>query len=164
VIAFIAAGFSETYMAFEVGLLGLALAATLFLRGERSRRLRPLLLASLCGAMLAAAIMAAAPGNAARLHAFTRPGLLADVVEPVFVAGYFLASFAVRAPVLLALLIVVPGFLLARPAGLATAGDASWAFAGRGVMIAGLALVAAAAVPSIVIGGGAPPVYRGVRV
>ena len=65
--AFIAAGLSETYAAFQTGILGLALMAVLFLMKSKSWQTGlPLLAGPLLGSLAGMAVMAFAPANAWR--------------------------------------------------------------------------------------------------
>jgi hypothetical protein len=67
VLAFIAGGFSETYLMLQVGLLGLTtLGVWFFIKGEVRSRWLPFLISSLVGSLLALAVVLAAPGNVVR--------------------------------------------------------------------------------------------------
>src|SRR5207247_9022619 len=81
-----------------------------------------------------------------------------DVFGPARLAAYFLANFAVRAPLLAALTLLLPGWLVAQPSsGANVSGGRQWVLARRLTIAFGMATAAAAALPSVVIGGGAPP-------
>lgn len=80
-IAFFAAGLSETFAALQVGLYGIGLAgAVLFLRGERAAQTILLLMAPLFSTLLMLGIMAAAPANAWRQEVMSPPDNLLLVV------------------------------------------------------------------------------------
>jgi len=76
-VAFAAGGFSETYVALQTGLLGLALVGVwLAVRGGERRAIRTLVAAALAGSLIALVVVVVAPGNAVRLGAMpARPSL-----------------------------------------------------------------------------------------
>jgi hypothetical protein len=93
-MAFGAGGFSETYAALQVVILGLALAMLFFARERNPRRQDALFLSTgLAGAILAVVVVIASPGNPARAANFPpAPGLL-DLLRISFESyGIFLSQ------------------------------------------------------------------------
>jgi hypothetical protein len=69
-LAFVAGGFSETYVTLQTALLILALIDVwLVVKGPRARSVRQLVGAALTGSLLALLVVVASPGNAVRLAA-----------------------------------------------------------------------------------------------
>ena len=96
-LAFVIGGFSETYAAFQVALLGYLLLVEWFVRGRNSVSFR-FLLAGLIGSVLATAIVVLAPGNAVRQAYYPpHPGLGALLQISVRSYGDFLIDI-VRTP------------------------------------------------------------------
>lgn len=81
-IAFFAAGFSETYAAVQMGLLGLLiLAALIFIRQKQSQRALLLLVGPMVGGLAAMAVMLGSPSNEWRQAALPPPASLIDLMR-----------------------------------------------------------------------------------
>lgn len=82
VLAFIAGGFSETYLMLQVGLLSLStLGVWFFIKREVRFRWLPFLISSLVGSLLALVVVLAAPGNVIRQANMPPPPDLAKLVN-----------------------------------------------------------------------------------
>jgi hypothetical protein len=79
-LAFLAGGFSETFAAFQTGLLALLLAAGLIGRGRRDGSRASLPLGALVGSLLAMGVMALSPSNAWRQAAMPPPANPIDLI------------------------------------------------------------------------------------
>jgi hypothetical protein len=106
VLALVAGGTSETFAAAQVVAIGLAVAATLL---ARERRLTGMLAAGLLGAVIAAGVVAIAPGNEVRQATGARTPL--SVAVPLaleFTQGWLRLTFARPHAAELALLVAIP--------------------------------------------------------
>lgn len=106
VLALVAGGTSETFAAAQVVALGLAVAAALL---ARQRRLSGMLVAGLLGAVVAAGVVAIAPGNEVRQATGARTPL--SVAIPLaleFTQGWLRLTFARPHAAVLALLVAIP--------------------------------------------------------
>jgi hypothetical protein len=103
VIAFVGAGFSETYMAWQTTLLLIALFASwLFARSRNQRQLSVLLLAAVSGSLIGGGVVYVAPGNEVREAQLAAPLPATEVLSSsVRRAAEITRSFLVAREVLL---------------------------------------------------------------
>ncbi len=162
-LAFFTGGFSETFVAVQVALFGLAaLGVLLFGRARTRAALLPVLSAWLAGSLAALGAVALAPGNAARQAQLPEtPGLVRIVTFSTRNAAHIVGKYLLQSPLAagvslltpLALGWALPGRSLAarQPGRLSLRSLWGWTCV-RGLIIAppaGFALLAAACAPTV---------------
>lgn len=112
ITAFIAGGFSETYVAMQTTALAIALLALLF-SPARKRKLYPsLLIAGLAGSIVAMIAILLAPGNTVRQSLMpTSPDILSLIGWSMRHALAFAAKSAISTPTTFAITVAIPAVL-----------------------------------------------------
>ena len=158
-LALLCGGFTEIFDTLQIALWLLAvLSAWFFCSAPERRRLLPLLLAALAGALLAMALVAIAPGNQVRSSALVeRAGLVqavlltlrsaAAIAAKFFVWNPFWAAMAVAAPFLTTWTLLPASPAAAPSASLRALWAESWFRALLLVPLAAFGLLAAACFP-----------------
>ena len=110
ILAFVAGGFSDTYVVLQSCALVLSLlAVTLFADNDCKSRIRPLLVAGAVGSLLAFVIVAAAPGNKVRMAYFpSGPGGWDILRLTVRYSIGFVGRLLLRHPATFLLLLILP--------------------------------------------------------
>jgi hypothetical protein len=114
VLAFLAGGFSETYLVLQISLFAIGLIAVLFLvKGAARRNWISMLTAVLAGSILSLIVILLSPGNAVRQAAMPPPpGLLAWVKMVVLHAFLFMYRILAANPFQVILALIIPLFLV----------------------------------------------------
>jgi len=113
-LAFVAGGFSETYLTLQIGLLGLTVLGVWFwLKNGTQSKWHSFLIASLIGSLLALTVVLAAPGNAVRQASMPAPPGVVKLVTLSMQYAWDFTRYSIKGLPLPTFLIILNVSLLA---------------------------------------------------